>query len=92
MANLSIKDLPDAIHRKLKAIAKADGRSLNSLIRDVLEAKVQEDAHRRAGRRRVAELRRLTATLPQMSSSVEIIREMREERERELWERSRPRS
>jgi hypothetical protein len=54
MANLSIKDLPDKIHRQLKKAAEAEGRSLNGYIIHVLEL----DAAERTRRERMREGRR----------------------------------
>jgi plasmid stability protein len=54
MANLSIKDLPDKIHRQLKKAAEAEGRSLNGYIIHILEL----DAAERTRRERMREGRR----------------------------------
>ena len=52
MPNLLIRDLDDDVLRELKAAAKANGRSLQAEIHDVL---------RRANTRNLAETRRLSA-------------------------------
>ncbi len=52
MANVLVRDLDDEVLKKLKAAAKAHGRSLQAEIHDVLH---------RASARNLAETRRLSA-------------------------------
>ena len=52
MANVLVRDLDDEVLKQLKAAAKANGRSLQAEIHDVL---------RRANTRNLAETRRLSA-------------------------------
>jgi plasmid stability protein len=52
MANVLVRDLDDDVLKRLKAAAKAHGRSLQAEIHDVLE---------RASTRNLAETRRLSA-------------------------------
>ena len=51
MANVLVRDLDDDVLKQLKAAAKAQGRSLQAEIHDVLQ---------RAGTRNLAETRRLS--------------------------------
>ena len=37
MANITLKDVPDELHERLRAAAEASGRSLNKLILTTLE-------------------------------------------------------
>jgi len=77
MANLLIRDLDDDLVRRLKAAAKAHGRSLQAEIHDALE---------RAGTRSLAETRRVSARWikrladRKMSDSALLVREDRDAR------------
>jgi plasmid stability protein len=77
MPNVLVRDLDAEVLKQLKAAAKANGRSLQAEIHDVL---------RRAGTRNVAETRRLSArwlkrlSRSRHSNSVELIREDRDAR------------
>lgn len=83
MANLTIKDLPDTVHRKLKSAAAAEGRSLNSYITTVLEASTHRSERRRLMREHREEFRRFVASLPRTPSSVPLLREDRDRGHRE---------
>jgi plasmid stability protein len=78
MANLSIKELPDGVHRELKKAAQAAGRSLNSYIVSLLELSVEERSRRRMMRKNRGEFRKFLASLPPLGDSVPLIREDRE--------------
>ena len=77
MPNVLVRDLDAEVLKQLKASAKANGRSLQAEIHDVL---------RRAGTRNLAETRRLSArwlkrlSRSKHSDSVELIREDRDAR------------
>ena len=77
MANLLIRDLDDDLVRRLKAAAKAHGRSLQAEIHDALQ---------RAGTRSLAETRRVSARWikrlgdRKLSDSTTLIREDRDAR------------
>ena len=77
MANVLVRDLDEGVLKRLKASAKAHGRSLQAEIHDVLE---------RAGTRNLAETRRLSARWlkrlrrPSHSDSAALIREDRDAR------------
>lgn len=77
MPNVLVRDLDAAVLEQLKAAAKANGRSLQAEIHDVL---------RRAGTRNLAETRRLSArwlkrlSRSRHSDSVELVREDRDAR------------
>src|SRR5260370_12342359 len=64
MANLSLKDLPDTLHRRLKAAAKQHGRSLNSYIIQVLQTSEQDRLRRERKGRSRNRLAHLSPTLP----------------------------
>lgn len=70
MANLTIKDPPDSVHRKLKAAAEVEGRSLNSYVTAILEASTHRNERRRLMREHRQEFRRFVSSLPKMKSSV----------------------
>lgn len=78
MANLSIKDLPDPVHKELKSAARAHGQSLNGYIISLLELSVEERARRKMMRAGREEFRKFLATLPRMDDSTALIREDRE--------------
>jgi plasmid stability protein len=56
MANLTVRGLSASVHRKLKAAAKAEGRSVDSLVREILEANTDQAARRRLMLERSIEL------------------------------------
>ena len=78
MANLSIKDLPDQVHKELKKVAKAHGQSLNSYIVHRLELDARESSRRARMRKGREEFRKFVKSLPYMGDSTELIREDRE--------------
>ncbi len=49
MAAVTVRNLPDAVHRALKARAAAHGRSTEAEIRAILEAAVRPDERLRVG-------------------------------------------
>jgi plasmid stability protein len=77
VANLLIRDLDDDLMKRLKAAAKAHGRSLQAEIHDALQ---------RAGTRSLADTRRVSARWlkrlgdRQFSDSVALVREDRDGR------------
>ncbi|HEY9350283.1 MAG TPA: hypothetical protein VIP75_06280 [Acidothermales bacterium] len=75
---LQIRDVPDELRRVLKARAAARGQSLNSFLLEVLS--------RELSRPSVAEVLDRAAQRAEQAtgSSVEAIREAREERDREM--------
>jgi len=79
MANLSLKDLPDKLHRRLKTAAKQQGRSLNSYIIQVLQISEQDRLRRERMRKTRKELETLVASLPFTGNlSAKLLREDRD--------------
>ena len=78
MANLTIKDLPDRIHRELKKAAHSESRSLNGFIISVLQMSVDERLRRKMMRQHRAEFRRFLASLPRLDDSTVLIRRDRD--------------
>jgi Antitoxin FitA-like, ribbon-helix-helix len=78
MANLSIKGLPDQVHKELKKVAKSHGQSLNSYIVHKLELDARESARRARMRKSREEFRKFVKSLTYMGDSTELIREDRE--------------
>lgn len=78
MANLTIKNLPDPVYQHVKAAARRQNRSLNSYLIDL----ITRDAHWEERRQRMRDswddLQKFVASLPPMSDSVEILREIRD--------------
>ena len=72
--NLTIKNIPDSIHRQLKKDAAETGRSLNAKIIQVLASEAAEIERRRKMRETRPELERFVASLPKLGSSVPLIR------------------
>ena len=86
--NLSIKNVPEDLVGQLRDCARANHRSLQGELMTILEE------HVRSRGLTVEELveRARARHLNSPSESVQIIREMRDERERELYERATGRS
>ncbi len=80
MANMTIKNVPAAVYRELKAAAARQGRSLNSHVIRLLADSAEESARRRRMRETWEEYRKFVETLPPMSDSAELIREDRDSR------------
>jgi len=78
MANITIKDVPDGIHRELKSAARSQGKSLNGYIVSLLEMSVDERCRRQMMREGRAEFRSFLASLPAFADSTELIREDRD--------------
>jgi plasmid stability protein len=78
MANITIKDLPDKVHKELKNAARSQGRSLNGYIVSILEMSVDERCRRQMMREGRAEFRAFLASLPAFTDSTEMIREDRD--------------
>lgn len=77
MANLTIKDLPDTVHKQLKKAARSQGQSLNGYVISLLELSVEERARRRMMRAGREDFRKFLASLPRLNDSTALIREDR---------------
>jgi plasmid stability protein len=78
MTNLTIKDLPERIHKELKNAARSQGRSLNRYVVSLLELSVEERFRRKMMRAGRDEFRKFLSKLPRMSDSIKLIREDRD--------------
>jgi hypothetical protein len=78
VSNLTIKDLPERIHKELKNAARSQGRSLNGYVVSLLELSVEERFRRKMMRAGREEFRKFLSNLPQMSDSTKLIREDRD--------------
>lgn len=78
MANLTIRDVPEKLHKQLKRTAKSQGRSLNSYVIGVLKLSQEEHARRQRMREGLKEFREFVKSLPYMGDSTPLIREDRE--------------
>jgi plasmid stability protein len=79
MANLSIKNLPDPVHKELKKAAEARGQSLNGYIVQVLKLDAEERARRARMRANRGEFRKFVRSLPHTGNlSTELLREDRD--------------
>ena len=82
-ALIQIRNVPDDVHRKLTERAASSGKSLNSLMLEIVEREVE-----RPTMAEVAARIRATSMPPVGSGqAAEVIREAREERDRELLSR-----
>ena len=76
MANLQVKNVPAALHRKLRAYAKRCGRTVRDVVLETLGREIEQDEFRnRLARRARVDLGRPAAG---------ILEEARDERDREL--------
>lgn len=78
MASVTIKDIPDSVHKELRELAAREGRSLNRFIMQLLEEKADDGARRRRMRQSREAFRKFRESLPFMGDSTELIREDRE--------------
>jgi len=76
MANLQVKNVPEALHRKIRAYAKRRGRT----VRDVVLEAVNREMEREEFRSRLARRQPVDLGRPAARS----LEEIRAEREREL--------
>jgi len=76
MANLQVKNVPEALHRKIRAYAKRRGRT----VRDVVLEAVNREMEREEFRSRLARRQPVDLGRPAARS----LEEVRAEREREL--------
>ena len=89
MAILHVRNIPEALYKRAQRIAESRGLSLSQLVIEALERLDQEEAARRRHAKVMAEIRanmeKRKQTWPaNMPSAADLIREGREEREREL--------
>ena len=84
MANLSIRDIPKAVHEALRKSARKHHRSLNGEILEILEYHAERERGRQRLKRIMPELRRMREEIarkyPNAPDSVELIREDRDSR------------
>ena len=69
MANLTIKNLPDAMYRQLKKYARMQGRSLNAQVIHILQSDLSEREKFETMRQSNERLERFVASLPPMDDS-----------------------
>ena len=86
---LHIRNVPEAVVGRLKRRAKRNGRSLNAEIVDLLETSVENEREPGWVARRLEELRAKHPVEGEPLDAVELIREGREERAREIERRVR---
>lgn len=96
MATLTIRQLDEALVRKIKQRAAEAGRSMEEEVRGLLDRAYGTEAQLERQRASAKRLERLHAQglLPKSGGvdSVEIIRQMREERDQQLMDTMRDRS
>lgn len=89
VATLHIRNVPEKVVANLKRRARQNGRSLNAEIVEALGASVQEDERRVWVARRLEEMRAEFQLPEDAPDAVELIRQAREERAREIERRAR---
>lgn len=89
MPTLNIRNVPEAVVATLKRRAKANGRSLNAEIVETLGASVEDERRHGWVARRLEELSAESVLPKDAPDAVELIREAREERAREIERRVR---
>lgn len=76
MANLQVKNVPEALHRKIRKSAERHGRTVRDFVLDAVVREVERDEFRaRLAKREAVELGR---------SAAETVAEIRKDREGEL--------
>jgi plasmid stability protein len=83
---LYIRNVPLDVYEALKARAKREGRSVNAEALKILEDASQREAGR-AAVERLWELAEGISRSPDDPTAAEVIRQMRDERDDELWRR-----
>jgi plasmid stability protein len=86
---LHIRNVPSSIVDRLKQRARKNGRSLNAEVIEALEASVEEEQRRKWVSKRLKELRAEYVLPEDAPDAVELIRQGREERAREIERRAR---
>jgi plasmid stability protein len=76
MANLQVKNVPEALHRKIRAFAKRRGRTVRDVVLEAVTREIgREDFRTRLAKRAPIDLGR---------SAAEVLEEVRAERARDL--------
>jgi hypothetical protein len=76
--NITLKNVPEKVHRILVREAEEQGRSLNSQIIRILQTEAAEIERIRRMRKLLPELDRFAASVGPMDDSSELIREHRD--------------
>lgn len=85
MKNVQVRNVPERVHKVLRRRAAEAGQSLQEYLLQLLEE--------RAGQPTVKEVMDMVRARKggaRMGDTAKLIREIREEREEELWQRTRP--
>jgi plasmid stability protein len=89
MPTLNIRNVPEQVVAALKRRAKQNGRSLNAEIVEALGVSVEAEKRRARVAKRLEEMRSEFLLPEDAPDAVELIREGREERAREIERRAR---
>ncbi len=90
MAILHVRDIPDSLYKRMQKIAKSRGRTLSAEVIALFEEAIEQDEMRRKQADVLASIRQNRRTPPPGApDSVELIRQIREEREEEILRRAR---
>jgi len=77
MATVTIRNIDDTVMKKLKTQAKANNRSLEAELRELLSAEVRKREQMRQFRAKAARIAAMTPKVPQTDSAL-LIREDRD--------------
>lgn len=84
MAALHVRNVPIEIYQQMQAIAEARGVTLSSFIIELMQEAAEREAARKRHMKAIAAIRRSWAGRPRTSvSGVDLLRDVREEREKE---------
>ena len=78
MPSITLKDLPDRVHKILRQAAADDRKSLNAFVISLLEDAADDIDRRRRNLENWAELEAFVASLPEVPDPTPLIREDRE--------------
>lgn len=76
--DITVKNIPEKVHRTMKLVAEKEGRSLNAQIIHTLQAKADEAERLRHMRGSLETLKRFSASLPMLDDSTALLRKDRE--------------
>ena len=91
MAVLHVREIPDRLYRQVQKMAEAQGRSLSAQIIAILEIAVQQQEARSRFARMMGDIRRdIWTPPPGTPDATALLREVREERDAEMYSPTEP--
>jgi hypothetical protein len=77
--NITLKNVPENVHKSIKREAKGQGRSLNAFIIKALEAEASRAERQRNWPKIMKQMEKVWAALPPTEDSTALIREDRDQ-------------